>query len=138
SSPVRQWPPSSRHHRFVFNVKNAMPAIREVLEFEAAQLKKLIPAVASLAIPVNAAIIFAHVQMRNGRAGLERRVCGFDLFVDGDWHSRIVAFLRDRARNSNGDNARCAHQAPALAPGLREAHSLGLTSLRRVALSSVN
>jgi 3-keto-5-aminohexanoate cleavage enzyme len=31
------------HVQFVFNVKNAMPAIREVLEFEVTQLKKLLP-----------------------------------------------------------------------------------------------
>lgn len=31
------------HVQFVLNVKNAMPAIREVLEFEATQLKKLLP-----------------------------------------------------------------------------------------------
>jgi len=31
------------HVQFVFNVKNAMPAIREVLEFEVTQLKKLMP-----------------------------------------------------------------------------------------------
>jgi len=31
------------HVQFVFNVKNAMPAIRDVLEFEVAQLKKLMP-----------------------------------------------------------------------------------------------
>ena len=31
------------HVQFVFNVKNAMPAIREVLEFEVSQLKKLMP-----------------------------------------------------------------------------------------------
>jgi 3-keto-5-aminohexanoate cleavage enzyme len=31
------------HVQFVFGVKNAMPALRDVLEFEAAQLKKLMP-----------------------------------------------------------------------------------------------
>lgn len=31
------------HVQFVFNVNNAMPAIREVLEFEVEQLKKLMP-----------------------------------------------------------------------------------------------
>ena len=31
------------HVQFVFNVKNAMPAIREVLEFEVSQLMKLMP-----------------------------------------------------------------------------------------------
>src|SRR5439155_10934541 len=61
---------------------------------------------------------FAHVQMRNGRASFECGVRGFDLFVDGDWHGRVVAFLRDRSRNSNGDNARSGHQAPASAFGL--------------------
>ena len=31
------------HVQFVFGVKNAMPAVRDVLEFEVAQLKKLMP-----------------------------------------------------------------------------------------------
>ena len=37
------FPVESLHVQFVFGVKNAMPAIRDVLEFQVAQLKKLAP-----------------------------------------------------------------------------------------------
>lgn len=56
--------------------------------------------------------IFAYVQMRNCRAGFEYRVGGFDLFVDGDWHGRVVAFLRSRPGDSNRDNARYVELTP--------------------------